>query len=239
MRARKIVMTLAGLAISASIFATPSPAQTVDPNTTGALESPIGKVMTVAGVATVEHATVVAVQANLTSGPTAAKIGDFVYRGDIVETGRDGKLGITFTDGSSFNLSANARMVLNEFVYDPKGKANSSLMSLSKGSFTFVAGAIAKTGDMKLDTPVATMGIRGTTPHVEIRDDGTVSFATLIEEDKTAQQPAQRSGSQDPGRTPPAQQRASSRSGAPELNAGEAARYNKLFNMDMRICRGC
>jgi HAD superfamily hydrolase (TIGR01662 family) len=58
-------------------------------------------------------------------------------------------------------------MVLNEFVYDPNGKSNSTLFSLSKGTFTFIAGKVAKTGDMKIDTPVATMGIRGTTPHVE------------------------------------------------------------------------
>jgi hypothetical protein len=234
-------MSLVGLAIWASIFATPSPAQTnTDRNAAGVLESPIGKVMTVAGIATVEHDTVVVVQAKLTSGPNPAKVGDFVYQGDVVQTGSDGKLGITFMDGTSFNLSSNARMVLNEFVYDPKGKSNSTLFSLTKGSFTFIAGAIAKSGDMKLDTPVATMGIRGTTPHVEIRDDGTVSFATLIEENKAAQRsPPQRSGDQDIQRTPPAQQRASTRSSAPELSAGEAARYNKLFNMDFRICRGC
>jgi hypothetical protein len=59
------------------------------------------------------------------------------------------------------------------------------LFNLSKGTFTFVAGKIAKTGDMKIDTPVATMGIRGTTPHVEISDVGTVKFSTLIEEGKS------------------------------------------------------
>jgi hypothetical protein len=76
-------------------------------------------------------------------------------------------------------------MALTEFVYDPNGKSNSSLLSLTKGTFTFVAGNIAKTGSMKVDTPVATMGIRGTTPHIEISDDGTVKFATLIEEGKS------------------------------------------------------
>jgi hypothetical protein len=55
---------------------------------------------------------------------------------------------------------------------------------------------------MKVDTPVATMGIRGTTPRVEISDDGSVKFSTLIEEGKsklakkpgsaTAQQPEQK-----------------------------------------------
>ena len=85
----------------------------------------------------------------------------------------------------SFNLSNNARMALDEFVYDPDGTSNSTLFNLTKGTFTFVAGNIAKTGDMKVDTPVATMGIRGTTPHVEILDDGTVKFSTLIEEGKS------------------------------------------------------
>jgi len=59
------------------------------------------------------------------------------------------------------------------------------LFNLTKGTFTFVAGNSAKTGSMKVDTPVATMGIRGTTPRVEISDDGTVKFSTLIEEGKS------------------------------------------------------
>jgi hypothetical protein len=37
---------------------------------------------------------------------------------------------------------------------------------------------------MKIDTPAATMGIRGTTPHVVIAEDGTVKFSTLVEEQK-------------------------------------------------------
>jgi hypothetical protein len=35
---------------------------------------------------------------------------------------------------------------------------------------------------MKVDTPIGTMGIRGTTPRVEILNDGSVRFSTLIEE---------------------------------------------------------
>src|SRR6476660_5765634 len=154
----------------------------------GSLQSsPIGKVVTTSGSVTIEHASAVVVQANLpaASGVGQTKLGDLVYKTDVVQTGADGKVGITFTDGTAFNLSSNARMVLDEFVYDPNGKSNSTLFSLTKGTFTFVAGKVAKTGDMKIDTPVATMGIRGTTPHVEISDDGTVKFSTLIEENKS------------------------------------------------------
>ena len=63
----------------------------------------------------------------------------------------------------SLEIETSAEFVLlTQFVYNPKGKANSTLFTLSKGTFTFIVGKVAKTGDMKIDTPVATMGIRGT-----------------------------------------------------------------------------
>ncbi|WP_206580949.1 FecR domain-containing protein, partial [Mammaliicoccus sciuri] len=86
--------------------------------------------------------------------------------------------------------SSNARMVLNEMVYDPNGSNNSSLISLVAGTISFVAGETAKHGDMKVDTPVATMGIRGTAVLVEIDFDVQGSggvppakFQVLVEPD--------------------------------------------------------
>jgi hypothetical protein len=184
MRARAIGLLLFGLCLSSSALhpglawsQTGAAQQSADLDT-----KPIGKVMTVTGTAQIEHAAAVVVQANApSSGAERTKIGDLVYRGDVIQTGADGALGITFADGSSFNVSPNARMEVNEFVYDPKGQSNSSLLTLAKGTFTFIAGNVAHTGDMKVDTPVGTMGIRGTAPRVEILDDGTVKFTTLIE----------------------------------------------------------
>src|SRR5205807_3431121 len=118
--------------------------------------------------------------------------GDNVEKGDVVSIGGDSTLGITFIDGTVFGLSSNARMVLNEMVYDPNGSSNSSLISLVAGTISFVAGETAKHGDMKIDTPVATMGIRGTAVLVEI--DFTVpqgsnlpdaKFQVLVEPDGT------------------------------------------------------
>lgn len=139
----------------------------------------IGKVVVATGSVSIERVSATVVQASV-AGPQT-KVGDLVYQGDVVKTGADGRIGINFADGSSFNLSSNARMALDEFVYDPKGKSNSTLFNLTNGTMAFVAGGIAKTGDMKVDTPVATMGIRGTTPHVEISNDGSAKFSTLIE----------------------------------------------------------
>src|SRR5262249_55517688 len=174
-------------------------------------------------------------EANMPGGGVGqAKTGDLVYKGDVVQTGADGKVGITFSDGTAFNLSSNARMVLNEFVYDPNGKSNSTLFSLTKGTFTFIAGKVAKTGDMKIDTPVATMGIRGTTPHVEISDNGTVSFTTLIEENKN-----KATGK----RAAPVIQRQTKNESSPSSDTSSPQRaqnnQDKRLNFNLQICKGC
>jgi hypothetical protein len=212
---------------------------------TGNLETaPIGKVVTATGSVTIEHTNAVVVQANIpaATGVGQTKLGDLVYRGDVVQTGADGKVGITFTDGTAFNLSANARMVLNEFVYDPNGKSNSTFFSLSKGTFTFIAGKVAKTGDMKIDTPVATMGIRGTTPHVEISDDGTVRFSTLIEENKRRVMEKRGQIEENKGGAP-AKQRAATRGQPGDTTSGRRRQAennsDRNFNINFKICQGC
>lgn len=117
-------------------------------------------------------------------------LGDNVEKGDVIQSGADSTVGIKFIDGTVFGLSSNARMVLNDMVYDPNGSNNSSLLSLVAGTITFVAGETAKHGDMKVDTPVATMGIRGTAVLVEIdfsvpgqNSAPNASFQVLVEPD--------------------------------------------------------
>jgi hypothetical protein len=183
---QKIAALLTSFVLALAGFSpVPAEAQRDEPVVQDLAPKPIGKVVTATGLVTIERANPVVVQVNLRGQAVQTKVGDLVYQGDVVQTGADGKLGINFTDGTSFNLSNNARMALSEFVYEPSGTSNSTLFNLTKGTFTFVAGNNAKTGSMKVDTPVATMGIRGTTPRVEISDDGTVKFSTLIEEGKS------------------------------------------------------
>jgi hypothetical protein len=210
------LLTLFFLALAGS-FPVPAQAQrgSAKPAVQDTAPKPIGKVVTASGSVTIERANAAAVQVSLPGQAGQTKVGDLVYQGDVVQTGADGRLGINFTDGASFNLSSNARMALSEFVYEPNGTSNSTLFNLTKGTFTFVAGSVAKTGDMKVDTPVATMGIRGTTPRVEISDDGTVKFSTLIEEGKS---------------------KFAKKSGAPTAQQPGLKDYHKP---DFNICRGC
>jgi VCBS repeat-containing protein len=112
--------------------------------------------------------------------------GDLVRKGDVVQTSGSSSVSITLADGSTFSLSPNARMVLNDFVYDANASNNSAVINLVQGTFGFVAGQVAKTGDMRVETPVATMGIRGTAVLVEISaNDGRTKFSVMIEPDGT------------------------------------------------------
>ena len=52
---------------------------------------PIGKVVSATGTVTIEHTGAVVVQANVSN---QTKPGDLVYRGDVVSTGTDGRIGI-------------------------------------------------------------------------------------------------------------------------------------------------
>jgi VCBS repeat-containing protein len=141
-----------------------------------AVRASIGRVEKVSGTATV-----------LRNGvPTDLQVGDMVAKGDVLQTGASSSLSIKFNDGTVFNLSASARMVLNDMVYAADSSSNSALFTLVQGLIGFVAGRIAKTGDLKVDTPVATMAIRGTAVQAEVASfSGATRFSLLTEPDGT------------------------------------------------------
>ena len=110
--------------------------------------------------------------------------GDPIFKGDVVQTDDGGKLGLIFVDGTAFNLDGESRMVVDGMTFQPGATGNNALFSLVQGIITFVAGQTAKSGDMKVATPSATMGIRGTAVHVEIASDhGAVKFSVMTEPD--------------------------------------------------------
>src|SRR5829696_2907663 len=163
--------TIAGYVVDAIVKQT-SPTEYAQAGTPSNAANPIGRVEKVTGSA-------IAIRNGV---PVTLNAGDLVFQGDVVQTRAGSTLGIAFIDGSAFNLSANARMVLNELVYDRNGTANSSLVNLVQGTISFVAGQVAKTGDMKVGTPVSTMGIRGTIEIVEMAaDNGPTKIRTVFD----------------------------------------------------------
>ena len=126
-----------------------------------AADDSIGQVSTVQGNATVTRAN---------AAPLALKTSDPIYKGDSLATGANGSLGITFDDETTFSLSANSRIVVDEFVYQEGASGNRSVFSVARGTVAFVASQVAKTGNMTITTPTASLGIRGTTGVVDVPD---------------------------------------------------------------------
>ena len=137
--------------------AAPDPA-TPDATTADTPEEPIGNVATVTGSASVIR----------DDKTTPLKVKDDIYLNDVVQTGANSALGITFIDATTFNLKASTKITIDNYVYEDGGKSNAAIFDVAKGTAAFVAAAVAKTGDMKITTPTATLGIRGTTGLVEV-----------------------------------------------------------------------
>lgn len=146
--------------------ASPAPATDAQP----AAVEPIGNVAAVTGIATVIR--------DKNSYPL--KLRDDIYLNDVVQTSSNSSLGITFNDATTFNLSASAKITIDNYVYEDGGKQNSAIFDIGKGTVAFVAAAVAKTGDMKIATPTATLGIRGTTGVVDVPENATATTANNV-----------------------------------------------------------
>jgi len=121
----------------------------------------VGQVATIQGIATV------------TRGNAASfrlKVSDGIYKKDALQTGANSSLGITFDDETTLSLTANAGIVVDDFVYEEGGKRNSAVFNIASGTVAFVASLVAKNGNMTISTPTATLGIRGTTGVVDVPD---------------------------------------------------------------------
>ena len=119
---------------------------------------PIGNVATLTGSATVTR----------NNAATPLKLKDDIFQNDVLQTSANSTLGVTFNDATTFNLTANATITVDNYLYEDGGKQNAALFDIAKGTVAFVAASVAHTGDMKISTPTASLGIRGTTGLVEV-----------------------------------------------------------------------
>lgn len=87
-----------------------------------------------------------------------------IFQGDIVETSDGGAVNIIFIDETSFAVSEDARIAIDEFVFDPASSEGSTHFSILKGVFVYTSGLIGREDpdDVMIDTPVGSIGIRGT-----------------------------------------------------------------------------
>lgn len=111
--------------------------------------------------------------------------GELVFQGDIIETSIDSSLGLIFLDKTTLALSESGKMILDELVYDPNLGNGSMAIDMVEGAFSFVSGEIAKisSDSMSVKTPVATIGIRGTTVAGKASLEGNENTFTLLKDD--------------------------------------------------------
>jgi hypothetical protein len=81
--------------------------------------------------------------------------------GDIVSTQKQSQLQILLLDRSAFTIGANARMTIDRFVYDPN-QSRSLFARVLEGAFRFMSGARNANSSATIQSPVGTIGIRGT-----------------------------------------------------------------------------
>jgi hypothetical protein len=99
-----------------------------------------------------------------------------IFRNQRVETGDDSATAIRFVDTSKLTLGENANAVIDEYVFS--GEASRATMTLAKGAFRFISGQMPEK-NMKLKTPTATIGIRGTELKIDVYEDGSTELSTI------------------------------------------------------------
>jgi len=121
----------------------------------------IGRIKTVTGAASVVRGKATA----------AAAPGYQLLVSDVLTTGPNGRIGVTFIDNSRFAVGPNSRVALSQFEFDDTTHRGKSLTTVDRGTLGVVSGQIAKENKdaMKVRTPTSLLAARGTTFVVEVK----------------------------------------------------------------------
>ncbi|HUQ29659.1 MAG TPA: FecR family protein [Usitatibacter sp.] len=104
------------------------------------------------------------VQIERNGAKIAAPVGASVQASDVIMTGADGSAGITFTDNSLVSVGPNSVFAIDKYRFDSTTHAGEFEGSLRKGRLAAISGKMVKQSpeSMKIRTPSAIMGVRGT-----------------------------------------------------------------------------
>jgi hypothetical protein len=101
-----------------------------------------------------------------------AQIGLPVFATDHLRTGADGRLGLTLKDDTRVSLGPNSELRLDHFEYAPADGRFGLVLKFVRGVAAYVSGRIAKLSPdaVRLETPAAIVGVRGTTLGIRVTD---------------------------------------------------------------------
>jgi len=115
-------------------------------------------------------------------GPTFEKIEkDFdVESYDVIKT-KNGRTAIEFVDETRVDVTENSKLVIDEFVYDPNTSTGSLALKASFGTVRYASGQIAKNSrqNIKIRTPTAVVGVRGTDFSLTVDETGNSTIILL------------------------------------------------------------
>jgi hypothetical protein len=99
-----------------------------------------------------------------------AQAGQAVFQADGLRTGADGRVGITLRDDTRLSLGPNSEVRLDRFAYAPAESQVGFVLRIVRGVVAYVSGRIAKLSpdSIRLETPGAIVGVRGTTLAVRV-----------------------------------------------------------------------
>jgi hypothetical protein len=92
---------------------------------------------------------------------TTLKVGARVVHKERIKTTPQGSVQLLFLDRSTLSIAPNSEIVIDEFVYNPGAGSGHMAVSLAKGALRFVGGQLSHAGQTTVNTPGATIGIRG------------------------------------------------------------------------------
>jgi ferric-dicitrate binding protein FerR (iron transport regulator) len=84
-----------------------------------------------------------------------------VYRNELLQTGDKAQAELKLDDNTKLALGPNAELRLDEFVVATSSDVKTIALKFIKGTFRFITGSNASES-YKLETPSATIGVRGT-----------------------------------------------------------------------------
>ena len=114
----------------------------------------IGIVRTSAGTATISRGGKI----------LPAAVGTKLLAADTLTTGSDGSIGVILRDNSSLSIGPESNLIIREFLFSPAEGKLGLLARITRGTMAYISGLIGKLApeSARFETPVATIGIRGT-----------------------------------------------------------------------------
>jgi hypothetical protein len=121
---------------------------------TAALANDAGQIKVAQGAAWIQRA----------GARTPAQVGARIAQSDVIVTGADGSVGITFADDSRLSVGPNSVLAIDRFAFDSTTHQGAFASSLRKGTLAAVSGKLTKQSPdaMTVRTPAAILGVRGT-----------------------------------------------------------------------------